>query len=134
MKRAARLAPLVACCLEMRSGAFHQSDQHQKNDRADGRMDDRGYDPASQRDTDRREQPAGNECADDADNDVAEQAETHSLDDQAGQPASDCADDDEDDKTFNAHVIPSSMDRRMEAEILALVDICLKPCCSTAVH
>src|SRR5690348_7588948 len=68
------------------SGALDQPDDHQQDDRADRRIDDRA-DDAGQAQSQTRQQPAGDKCAEDADDDIANQTEPAALDDLASEPS-----------------------------------------------
>src|SRR5229473_1372353 len=85
----------VADAVLVRLLAFDQSEDEQQDARADGRDDDVGQPPGSdRRKLERSPEPATDDRTDHADDDVADQAEAAALHDLSGEPASHQADQD----------------------------------------
>jgi hypothetical protein len=59
----------------------------QKSDGADGGVDDRGDNSGTEMDTNSRQQPVANECADNTDYEIANESESGSSYDLSSQPA-----------------------------------------------
>jgi len=61
----------------------------QKQDGADGSVDDRGDNSCTEMDTDSGQRPVANECADNAYHEIADESETGPPHDLSGQPTGD---------------------------------------------
>src|SRR5271170_3222166 len=83
------------------SKATSQEPNHkQKQDGADGSVDDRGDNSGTEMDTDSRQHPVANECADNAYYEIADEAESGPPHDLSGQPTGDKTNEQYDQKTF----------------------------------
>jgi hypothetical protein len=83
------------------SEATPQKPNHkQKQDRANGSVDDRGDNAGTEMDADLRQQPVANKRADNAYYQIADESESGPPYDLSGQPASDETDEQYDQKTF----------------------------------
>jgi hypothetical protein len=83
------------------SKAASQKPNHkQKQDGANGSVDDRGDDAGTEMDADLRQQPVANERADNAYYEIADESESGPPYDLSGQPASNETDEQYDQKTF----------------------------------
>ncbi len=83
------------------SKAASQKPNHkQKQDGANGSVDDRGDNASTEMDTDSCQQPVANECTDNAYDEIADESESGAPYDLSGQPASNKTDEQYDQKTF----------------------------------
>ncbi len=77
-----------------------QSQDQQKQDCTDRRVDDGGDQPDTQMDAELRHQPGTNEGADNANQDIADDTETCAPHNLAGQPSCDQSNEQYDEKTL----------------------------------
>jgi hypothetical protein len=83
------------------SKATSQKPNHkQKQDGANGSVDDRGDNSRTEMDTDSRQHPVANECTDNAYHEIADESESGPPHDLSGQPTGDKTNEQYNQKTF----------------------------------
>jgi hypothetical protein len=80
--------------------AAQKPNYKQKQDGADGGVDDRRDNSGTEMDAYLRQQPVANECADNAYDEIADESESGTPYDLSGQPAGNKTDEQYDEKTF----------------------------------
>jgi hypothetical protein len=92
-----------------RSFIVNESDDDQKHDCTDDRVDNGADETGTWRDSQLPEQPDADEGAHDADHDIPDESEPKTAHDEPGQPAGDRADDQhDDDAVYSDHgILPS---------------------------